>query len=350
MNAHDLRSVYVVGAGFSAGLGFPTTSDLLNKLLERIDKKSRSNIINIIKFHFHDFEYECLESYPDIEALLSHIESNIRLFDYTRESPGKFKKKNLVDARQELLWQTSQLFHEIYKNIDNKNVTWHKKFYEIVVEDSSTIISFNWDLVLDGLFYNDSKDEMNKIYGFRNGDNCSLLLKPHGSLNWFDGKQAAKIKSKYKECLATERDNSTYVFSKLRSPISKVGRKYLPLIIPPHFMKEFNYAGFRKVWNASVSKISTASEVIFLGYSMPASDFHARLLFRCGFHNQSEGELDTSGNRRQPTGSARVIVVNPDKDSALRIKNATAPHNSFKWEQMTVKQWIEDRLPSLPKK
>lgn len=44
--------VYVVGAGFSAGLGFPLTNELLALALARMHVGERDLIVKIIEFHF----------------------------------------------------------------------------------------------------------------------------------------------------------------------------------------------------------------------------------------------------------------------------------------------------------
>jgi hypothetical protein len=108
-------------------------------------------------------------------------------------------------------------------------------------------------------------------------------------LNWFDGKQTANIKSAKTILLAEDEKRSTHAFTEFRAPKSRVGRKYIPVIIPPHYMKRFTRPGFRNLWQTCVSKLSTAEEVVFLGYSLPPSDFHARFMLRCAFHKSAEG-------------------------------------------------------------
>ena len=115
----------------------------------------------------------------------------------------------------------------------------------------------------------------------------------------------------------------------------------MPLIIPPHYMKRFDRPGFRDLWQTCVSKLGKAREVVFLGYSLPPSDFHARFMLRCAFHNQVDGEITGPKKRGRPTGPPKVVVVNPDRLSAQRIETATTPHESFEWKPMTVKEWVE---------
>ena len=87
---------------------------------------------------------------------------------------------------------------------------------------------------------------------------------------------------------------------------------YDPLIIPPVFSKNFQKPIFNALWNRCTEQLSTAAEVVFLGYSMPLADIHAQFIFRCGFHNQIEGVPRKHG-RDKPTGPSKVMVVNPDQ-------------------------------------
>ena len=64
---------------------------------------------------------------------------------------------------------------------------------------------------------------------------------------------------------------------------------------------------------------------------MPAPDFHAQFIMRCGFHNQIEGELLNDGKRQTKTGAAEVIIINPDRGAAQRIEAIAGPKHSCRW-------------------
>jgi hypothetical protein len=54
--------VYVVGAGFSAGLGYPLTKNLLIDAWDRVPKESRRQLRKIIEFHHPNFTRRPLRS------------------------------------------------------------------------------------------------------------------------------------------------------------------------------------------------------------------------------------------------------------------------------------------------
>ena len=97
------------------------------------------------------------------------------------------------------------------------------------------------------------------------------------------------------------------------------------------YLKKFAQPIFKKLRQNCTSCLSTAKKVFFLGYSLPEADYHARFILRCGFHNQYEGELDKHNRRKDPTGPAEVIIVNPDPEAAQRIEASVSPGNKCRW-------------------
>jgi len=72
------RSVYVVGAGLSAGLGFPTVAGLLPGLWDRIGAAGLADDLGkVIRFHHPDFNPSLPDTYPNIERLLSEMKRTL---------------------------------------------------------------------------------------------------------------------------------------------------------------------------------------------------------------------------------------------------------------------------------
>jgi hypothetical protein len=69
-------TVYVVGAGFSAGLGYPLTKSLPIDVWERLPVESREQLKLIIEFHHPAFTPARKTSFPDIEQLLTEMAVN----------------------------------------------------------------------------------------------------------------------------------------------------------------------------------------------------------------------------------------------------------------------------------
>jgi hypothetical protein len=82
-------------------------------------------------------------------------------------------------------------------------------------------------------------------------------------------------------------------------------------------------------------------KLVFLGYSLPSSDLHAHFIFRCGFHNQIHGRIKDANSRYPATRPAEVVIVNPDKDAASRIKTVAGPDVLCTWIPKKSQVWLE---------
>ena len=225
MKETERKCVYVVGAGFSAGLGYPLTGDLLLRLWDRIknDQPFKKELQEVISFHHPRFDIRKFSSFPNVEELLSQMMVNSQLFDSSRRHAGKFTKEFLEELQRTLLLKISDWFHEISEGLGPKKsfVPWLKKFRDRIRRENAVIISFNWDLILDELLFGD--DLGAKSYGFSADPFVGpVLLKPHGSLNWFESNPGRFLLDSRKILLYGDDENThVYAFRKFRAPVSK---------------------------------------------------------------------------------------------------------------------------------
>lgn len=311
--------VYVIGAGLSAGLNFPTIHNLLPKMWPRLKKANLSKELSkVIRFHHPNFNSTKRETYPNIEQLLSEMQANAELFDSSRPAIGNFTSKHLEERQDRLFFELANWFHELHERALNKPPSWLLELVKKMKAEQAIIISFNWDLVLDQLLFGDELSRSS--YGIDDSGPAPVLVKPHGSLNWYEQRSGRYLKPTKKFRLVGQGSSKVWAFKPYRAPRSE-RRRYMPLIVPPVYMKDFQGDLFRHLWQTTVSVLSTASEVKFLGYSLPAADFHARFILRCGFYNQEAGRLLTNGDRAAPTGRAKVTVVDPEPSAFKRIED-----------------------------
>jgi hypothetical protein len=83
-------NVYVIGAGFSKGCGYPLSTELLVKVWPRISYRHRIVLKKIIEFHHPRFNQNNSLSFPNIEKLLTELSVNIDMFDSSRRLEGGF--------------------------------------------------------------------------------------------------------------------------------------------------------------------------------------------------------------------------------------------------------------------
>jgi hypothetical protein len=138
---------YIIGVGFSAGLGYPLKKSLLIDVWNRVEMTSQDQLARIINFHHPAFNVERNITFPDIEQFLTEIAVNLELFDASRPAEGTFTKKLLEASRQELLSHIALWFHDLYEEVCNRS--WLADIVDRLGSERAAIISFNWDLVLD---------------------------------------------------------------------------------------------------------------------------------------------------------------------------------------------------------
>ncbi|MYC65073.1 MAG: hypothetical protein F4X12_01925 [Acidobacteriia bacterium] len=335
--------VYVIGAGFSAGLGFPLTSDLLVRLWDRIDKRLRKRLKRVIRFHHPEFDPKRFTTFPDVEQLLSELQVNEQLFGASRQYGGKFTKVQLQNLQTDLLLQVATWFHEISKDVfsGEPTVDWLEKFRRQVIRQNASIVSFNWDLILDQLLFGDAIDGAS--YGFKRGESGGpSLLKPHGSLNWFEEDVGRRLKRDRRVRVFRKGSDAVFAFRRFRAPVLRQER-ITPLIVPPVYLKNFEKPVFRKLWRNCVALLSQAREVVFLGYSLPLADLHARFIMRCGFRGPSDRRPIQTTERTNARGAANVVIVNPDWGAARRISAIVGSEHKCSWVSTSVSDWIQSR-------
>lgn len=336
------RDVYIIGAGFSAGLEFPISNKLLEFIWPAIPKNKRKMAEKVIQFHNHNFLPNHPHTFPDVEVLLTQLDTNIELFNHTRRSEGNFKKTDLIAAKNELLVAMAREFHSTHKTVfDNlENYSWLEKFRDHYVKsENSTIISFNYDLILEELLFKDAPSPNH--YGFGKQKSKPQILKPHGSLNWFsESSSKGRLKEDRVKRLSPKDDVG--VFAYFRQPNSKRKYDYIPHIVPPTFMKKFDGYVFKNTFQKAVSALSKAEKVYFLGYSLPKADFHSNFMLRCGLYNQVHGEITKEGKRTDPVGPAEIKIVNPSIEAVNNVVKIITDKHSYSWEQKNIMQWIEE--------
>src|ERR1700733_11776993 len=174
---------------------------------------------------------------------------------------GEFTREKLRDLQQQFLLSIADWFYNLTQTDRMKRAqdSWLRKFKERVVAERAAVISFNWDLVLDDLLFGENLDAAS--YGLGSGDtDAPVLLKPHGSLNWFEGETGRDIKEHMRFAVHAHGSHTIHAFRDLtRGPATQHGRVYQPLIIPPVFLKKFDNPIFTKLWQHATEVMEARS-------------------------------------------------------------------------------------------
>lgn len=310
----DSKRIYILGAGSSIGhskgvfpsiTGFFKAAKQLNMSLQdefgRVSNYAKKVTGRNLVKEASDF---------DIEAFFTLIEIELE----KKSSP------ELLAIRDQLL----KLIQGVLIGLDRSiaNVKGDYQDFVLSLEQSDTIITFNWDLLLDNALNRerilaakykkiDDKEALKDRYWqfifhlsalgemtmkhiavdapYQEWDtDVGYYLKAHGSIDWF------YCSNEY--CRALRK-----VF-----PLLKPAKKYScsecheslsSLIIPPVVNKGYRqYPLIRRIWNVATKELSVANELIIWGYSLPDTDFYAKWLL--------------SQARQSPL--RKLVIINPN--------------------------------------
>lgn len=132
--------------------------------------------------------------------------------------------------------------------------------YDLVVEDALTDLGISFSYGFGPKSY--ALHESSKRFLLRRTADVPLL-KLHGSINWaYPGRRLGKLT----------------VHGSYRD-VRELG--LVPQLVPPTWRKTFDGA-LSHVWDEALRRISTATRLIVLGFSMPPTDLHFKYLMAAG--------------------------------------------------------------------
>ena len=325
------KTVYFLGAGFSADAGGPIQNQIIQFILDdKFIKKFQSNP-EVIKARKSFIKF--------IEKTLSidkKLWDNIALEDIftpidralsTGKSFKNFGTNELIKLREEfhLLMGSAIKF-----GVDNENnkdyINEFAKYINTIAQkrlenglDEISVITTNWDILLDN-----SLEDLTRRYSIINEDKLAVVdyccyisslekndeyikpgllalgkggynikyLKLHGSMNWLHCPNCQRMYVKFGEKTILQNKQHcrhcmvNYKFSENESSIELRGNLLLPT-----FIKDLSNIQIQLIWQNAGIELSEASKVVFIGYSLPQADFEIRqLLSRC-IPNHTEIEV-----------------------------------------------------------
>lgn len=141
---------------------------------------------------------------------------------------------------------------------------------------TNTVVTFNYDLVIDDAlrrmavepFYHLPHAEVEPM----EAENRISVLHLHGSTNW--GICAA---CEHVLVLRSKLTTSPAEFFGRTCSKCKAGT-YKPFLVPPSWDKSDYRAVIQPIWSEAVARLSTASRIVIIGYSMPQSDVFFKYL------------------------------------------------------------------------
>ena len=378
------KTVYFLGAGFSADAGGPIQNQIIQFILDpefarNFDykpfiKQARLDFINFIKEKL---------LIPDSLIEKISLEDIFTPIDRAISSGKSFKdidSKRLVELREKFHFLMGVAIHfgvdyngksKVY--IENfakyiNNIA--KRRLDDLKKDEIAIITSNWDILLDNelnkltreFSENDQRvgnkrlavldyccyisslqnDEFIKPGLFalgKEGYNIKYL-KLHGSMNWLHCPNCQRMYIKYN--VKTMLSNQKYCkHCKTNYGLDNVKSIELKSnLLLPTFIKDLSNIQIQLIWQNAGIELSEASKIVFIGYSLPQADFEIRqLLSRC-IPNHTEIEVVLYPGRKNNLKSEE------DKNAEM-IPWKTFFGNRIKSEKNFIFKTVPDYVESL---
>lgn len=334
---HNDHNVYILGAGFSAGRGYPVVKNFMFEMRDAYDwlrscnRMTEADAIEKVL----GFRQEAAAAAYRVKIDLENIEE---LFSLASASAGFSRSKDLSrsiriaiaatldycknnkPARNVNLYSSDPLeWYDQYRmtGVEANGSCWYQGVpayqhylrsmlgYGNTLTGENTILSFNYDTLVEealtsmnlGFSYGFKAQTVNYRTSTLNLSNQKLkLLKLHGSVNWAHLEQAKQGAGKL-----TIFDS----YDAVRAANA------VPDLIPPTWRKVFD-GNLEGVWDNAIDAIKSATRIFVIGFSVPETDNHFKYLLASGL---------------QDNISLRdVVFVNPDaaSDFKTRIGNLFA--------------------------
>ncbi|MBI4706378.1 MAG: SIR2 family protein [Candidatus Omnitrophica bacterium] len=306
-------AIIVLGAGATRGVRFvennickpPLNDDFFSQLQHINNEKHFKTIEQAIKdaisLYGKNFKVT-------MEEFFTQIEFFVKVLPYAKERHG-LTRADFNKIKDNFIKSISAVFEE---SITQKTCEYHTEIVKALVKDS-TIVSFNYDCLIDYALKEAGAQKWNARYGYSFplrkyrliGDpfwSSSLLhplatrgetiklLKLHGSLNW--------------HILNKGKGNKGSIRLK-QHLYQNVGTPQFT-IMPPEWNKELlKEPAFEEIWKEAARRIRREKIFVFIGFSFVPTDLFAASLFQLSIGKEKIKKL---------------IIVNPDREARRRTR------------------------------
>jgi hypothetical protein len=265
--------------------------------LEGNDGPLRDRIHKILDYLYPSFN-SALRNYPNIEDFMNLLEmaQQVNSEDFIESSI--WPAHDLKEIEAGVLQAVTDYLWEKMKDCELAPL---KMFTKYILRDGDTIVTFNWDVTIEKVLEED--DELSFWY---EPSAEILLLKPHGSIDWF---RRAKLPPAMARKALRKIDDELSVYPEFTLAKHKLMSTQPPVIVPPIAQKDFKPPFFRQTWKRVYRAVSRATEIYFIGYSLPKEDQFARLVLSRALRNNR-----LKANKSNKKGLT-IRVVNPDESA-----------------------------------
>ena len=296
--------VFIIGAGVSASCGIAVGNQILREAvmkMESSDSAKTDRIHKLLQYLYPNFD-KGIRNYPNIEDFLNLLEMAKKFNSEEFIASNMWSKPKLEEVKRFTLRAVTDYIWDRMADAGKQRLV--NEFVRQNLREGDTIITFNWDLTFERALENYPGDPgfLYTYSSYRDEKHFSLL-KPHGSIDWFD-KAAVKGLVSHSQIGSLDQKLCYYpLFDRAANPTLV---DIPPMIVPPVAEKDFAVDFLKRTWRFVYRAVSNATELHVIGYSLPREDQFARLVFRRAILNNI---LKASKNKKH---ALKVRVVNPD--------------------------------------
>jgi hypothetical protein len=321
-----MSTVYILGAGASKAVNpeTPLSADLLPQALNLSVSDNEGKYVKNIRDFIRDFYFYGSDRLNETE-MLPNLEDVLSQLDYAiaenRPIGGEYPVSKLIEIYQSFVYAICEVLRQSLNTTSGVLEEFLKG-----IEADDTVISLNYELLLDNAIVRTLKQPINYGVETRTQQRNSrmnapetrphsiALYKLHGSLNWL-------YCSSCQEIVVTQSDKGVqYIFSlsqqRSKGVCDQCGSRYEPLIITPSLTKSYANLLLNEIWRQAEDRIARADQLVFVGYSMPDADAYVKAMFKRAIYINIKGYKRDGA--RQDTRFISVIDYDPDYDPEQR--------------------------------
>lgn len=318
--AFDERAVVFLGAGATRGASFvekkkgallpPLDADFFTQA-QRLSKDKPASLVaelieNVVETFGSNFTLT-MEGYLTRLEHLANVYEDYKL----RGRPGTNKYRAMRDQFRQVLAAV------LDESIDGKELCdYHHRLLDVMA-NQDTIVSFNYDCLIDLTLKKWGKDKWNPRTGYgvpvyARGEKGAgtrhwaypesdkkeypkhsiTLLKLHGSINWF-----------------TVPKDKNFSRLKLRQRWWHQQGDLHFEIAPPEWNKPIRSGIYKRIWQKARAALKEVKALVFIGYSLPETDLPAQALLMVN-------------SQDNPEPLELLVTVNPDQQARRRIRQS----------------------------
>lgn len=343
--------VYFIGAGLSASNGYPVGSQLLPRLIGYLSADARAAALpnrynSILRLHaeasagvVRQVIERVLRRYLALPLSragevsvaefysLAHTLSQAPWFWGSRGPGGRIPRlptgHSELTLFDDLAAATRSYFRDLFfRRLLPADVD---ALLGSLRPDADAVVNFNWDEEVDYKLSTGQHDVSYTLDSWRRerAENPKelkhLLLKPHGSVGWYDIGRGIGNELQH---LIADRDERLPRVSKrllayleIELPLDMATEDYYgpfecpPVITAPTFLKQFQYVEQQRIWQDVLEVCTHADEFVFLGYALPPDDFLTRAALRSALDRNRKRVRCLVVDAKPPTATFQSVFT-----------------------------------------